>query len=400
MKKQKEQIWVMVFRILLAAVFLFSGFSKAIDPVASAIQFEDYFTSFGLGFLHPISLFCGVAMNIVEMTLGFMLLFRIRMRFTGVVYLLFMSFFFLLTMWLFVAEYLEINYGYNFGVVKDCGCFGKAVEMSNLETFIKNIFLMIPTIIIFMKRKEIPDIRLTVLGQWLFTGIFVVLVGLLQLYCYQHLPIIDFGDWKKGKNIKEIFIGEPAEKEMLFVYQSKKDSSIVHLNGDEIMTITDENPSFYEDYDYVDRVDTTIKKAIPPKIDGFCMVDSLGKDYSHELITNSESEYLFILFMNNLGETKMKGIEDVNLHDVIVKCKESGIPFVGITNSSQEEINKFTDNVNTLFPIYHQTIDPIKGPFMVRDAIRSNPGLILLKDGIVTDKWAWRDFPEFDQIKF
>ena len=398
MRKQKEQTWVKILRIALAAVFLFSGFTKAIDPVASAIQFEDYFTSFGMGFLHPIAMFCAVAMNIVELTLGFMLLCRIRMRFTAVVYLLFMVFFFFLTLWLFVAEYLEINHGYNFGVVKDCGCFGKAIEMSNLETFIKNVFIMIPTVIIFVKRKVIPDIRLTILGQWLLTVIFAVLVGLLQLYCYQHLPVIDFGDWKKGKNIKETFIGEPAEKEMLFVYQNKQDSAIVHLTTEELMAITDKIPSFYNDYDYVDRMDTIVKKAIEPKIEGFSMVDSSAREYSLELITNDESQYLFLLFMHDLNEVNSEGITSEKLQKLIQKCEENEITFVGITTSTQEEVSLFVKEYQIDFPIYHQTIDPVKGPFMVRDAIRSNPGLILLKGGIVTHKWAWRDFPDFERI--
>ena len=398
MKKQKEQIWVKILRILLAGIFIFSGFTKAIDPVASAIQFEDYFTSFGMSFLHPLAMFCAVAMNIVELTLGFMLLFRIRIRFTATVYLLFMSFFFLLTMWLFIAEYLEIHYGYNFGVVKDCGCFGKAVEMSNLETFIKNVFIMIPTIIIFLKRKSIKDIRLTILGQWLLTGIFAALVGVLQYYCYQHLPIIDFSEWKKGENIKETFIGEPAEKEMLFVYQNKLNNTVVYLDREEIMTITDKIPTFYDDYDYVERIDTIIKAAVHPKVEGFNMIDSSAKDYSHGLITNDESSYLFILFMHKLDKVKTEGIESEKLQMLIKKCEEAGIPFVGITNSTQEEINQFVQEYAITFPIYHHTIDPVKGPFMVRDAIRSNPGLILLKGGIVTHKWAWRDFPDFSVI--
>jgi uncharacterized membrane protein YphA (DoxX/SURF4 family) len=399
-RKQKEPFWIKILRVLLAGIFLFSGFTKAIDPIAFSITIEDMFTSFQLAFLHPLALYIAVFMIIAEFTLGFMLLCKIFVKLTAVGYLLFMSFFFLLTMWLFIAEYLEIHYGYHFGVVKDCGCFGKAIKMSNLHTFIKNVFIMIPTVIIFVKRENIPDIRLTAFGKCLLTLIFAALVGLLQLYCYEHLPILDFSDWKKGENIKEIFIGEPAEKDMLFVYQSKLDNSIVHLSTEELMTITDEIPAFYEDYNYVDRIDTILKEAKHPKIEGFSMIDSSAKDYSFALITSDESQYLFLLFMHDLDEVNPEGITSKNLQNLIKKCEEIGMPFAGITNSTQEEINLFVKEYQITFPIYHQTIDPVKGPFMVRDAIRSNPGLILLKGGIVARKWAWRDFPDIEEVEF
>ena len=204
--RKKEQIWVTVLRILLAGVFIFSGFSKAIDPVAAAIQFDDYFTSFGMGFLHPISLFCALGMTTLEFMIGFTLLCKLKVKLASLGYLLIMIFMFCLTGWLALAEHLEITYGYNFGVVKDCGCFGEVIKMTNMATFLKNIPLLIGGIIIFRKRKSIPDIRLTELGQWIIIGIVIIALSLFQLYCYRNLPVFDTGDWKKGANIKETFI--------------------------------------------------------------------------------------------------------------------------------------------------------------------------------------------------
>ena len=57
-----------------------------------------------------------------------------------------------------------------------------------------------------------------------------------------------------------------------------------------------------------------------------------------------------------------------------------------------ETIRKFRQENNIPFPIYENHIDPIKGPFMVRDAVRSNPGLIIIQGGIVKGKYNWRDF--------
>ena len=165
MNRRNEPIVIMILRILLGCVFIFSGLTKAIDPIANAIQFDDYFISFRMPFMQLFSMFMAICLTIVEFTLGVMMLLRIKVRLTSLFYLLFMCFFFLLTAWLALAEYLEIHHGYDFGVVKDCGCFGKAIKMSNFQTFMKNVVIIIPTIIVFIYRDYIPDIRLTELGK-------------------------------------------------------------------------------------------------------------------------------------------------------------------------------------------------------------------------------------------
>lgn len=399
MLNKKEPIIITIIRILLACVFIFSGLTKAVDPVASAIKMEEYFTSFGMAFMHPFCMFIAVCMNIAEFLLGFMLLFRIKVVLVSWGYLLFMSFFFLLTAWLALAEHLEIHYGYDFGVVKDCGCFGAAIKLSNFNTFLKNVVIMIPTIIVFVWRKRIPDIRLTELGKWTFAAIGAIIVSVVQFVSYQHLPIVDFSDWKVGNNVAEAFIEKPEVKEMIYQYRCLADSSIVEMTSDEMMEAYEKDPLFDTKYEYVDRKDSVIEEAVEPVIPGFNMVDTLGGDHSIELIAVDKETPTFILFMHNLKETNLKGMQSENLKVMIDSCLSQEIDFVGITNSSQEEIAEFVKKYNITFPIYNNTIDPVKGPFMVRDAIRSNPGLMEIKAGVVKGKWSWRDFPSFDEVK-
>lgn len=393
MRKQKEEIWVKVLRILLAILFIFSGLSKAIDPIASAIKIDEYFISFGMGFMHPFSMFFGVCLNIVEFTLGFMLLFRVKVKFTSIIYLLFMGFFLVLTLWLAVAEYLETHYAYDFGVVKDCGCFGQAIEMSNLQTFLKNIVIMIPTVIIFFKRKRIPDIRLTEVGQWSLAAIGIVIVCLVQWFSYRHLPIIDFSDWKKEQRIDTVFVDQPEELLTVYVYQRLQDSSLVVFSQEELLKMYDEYPYFDKEYCYIERKDSLLKPIHRAPLQGFSMVDSAGGDHSFELLHVDRKNLVLILFMHDLDETNLKGIQQDKLQELIELCVQKGYDFVGLTNSSTEQIKTFSQTNDIKFPIYTNHIDPIKGPFMVRDAVRSNPGLMLIKNGVVLDKWGWRDFP-------
>ena len=388
--KKNEQIWVKIVRIILACVFLYSGFTKAIDPVATGITFDGYFTSFGMSFLHPLSIFCAFCMTAAEFTLGFMMLFRIKIRFTSVVYLLFMGFFFLLTLWLAIAEYLEMHYGYNFGVVRDCGCFGQEIHLSNLETFLKNVAIMVPTLIIFFKRKSIPDIKLTELGQWCFAGIGAILVFGFEAYSFRHLPVKDYSEWKISDNVAEKFIETQAVKSILFVYQNKMDSSIMNLTEDELMTITDVQPNFYDEYEYLDRKDSIIAEFKKAPLEGFNMIDSTGSDLASEYLTSETPVYIF--FMPNIQEVSEKAIQSAEFANILAQCAAHEYAVAGISNSTPKEVEAFRTNNNISFPIYENTIDLVKGPFMVRDAIRSNPGLIIIKNGIVIGKYNWRDF--------
>ncbi len=388
MSTRKEPIWLKIIRILLGCLFLFSSFTKAVDPVNFGITMNDYFVSFGMGFLHPLSQVAAICAIACEFVLGCMLLLRIKVNLAAWGYLLFMTFFFFLTLWLAVAEYLEVHHIHDFGVVKDCGCFGQAVKMSNLQTFLKNVVIIIPTIIVFAKRKKIPEVKISDAVQWFFIVFFAAVTVVFQLYCIRHLPLIDFTDWKKGKDVV-CFIEQPAQKEVMFVYQNKADNSTVTLSQDELMAQPDD---FYEQFDYIDRKDSVIKELVRAKIDGFNMLDTNGADHSYELVSYDNPDDLYVLFVHNLKEANPKGITKAK--QLAADCAAKGITFVAVTNSSQEEIAEFVKTNDIGFPLYYNPIDPMKGPFMVRDAVRSNPGLMLIRQGVVSEKWAWRDFPK------
>ena len=189
---QKEPIWLKILRIALGLLFLFSSISKAVAPVNFGITMNDYFVSFGLPFLKPVALLAGVCAITCEFVLGCMMLFGVKTLLAAWGYLLFMVFFFFLTLWLAVAEYMEIKGIHYFGVVHDCGCFGQVVKMSNMTTFLKNVVIIIPTIIVFAKRKKLKDVRLTELGKWCCILLFIAIAVLFQVHCIRHLPAIDF----------------------------------------------------------------------------------------------------------------------------------------------------------------------------------------------------------------
>ena len=383
---QREPVWLKILRIALGLLFLFSSISKAVDPVNFGITMNDYFVSFGMGFLKPVALLAGVAAITCEFVLGCMMLLRVRVNLTAWGYLLFMTFFFFLTLWLAVAEYMEIHGIHYFGVVHDCGCFGQVVKMSNMTTFLKNVVIIIPTIIVFANRKRIPDIGLTQLGQWILVALFVAIAVISQLHCIRHLPAIDFSDWKKGNDVVKAFIEQPAKKESSFVYRSNADNKEVILSETELM---EQDMSFYDNYEYVDRTDKEVEPGKKAEIDGFNMLDENGADHAFEYINSDAKVYL--LFIHDVNEVKAKSM--ANLRAIVADCDQRDITFVAVTNSDEDDVAAFIEKYQIEFPIYRNPIDPAHGPFMVRDAIRSNPGLVYIDKGVVKEKWAWRDIP-------
>ena len=272
-------------------------------------------------------------------------------------------------------------------MVKDCGCFGDVIEMSNKATFLKNVVFIIPTLIVFFNRKKIKDCRLSELAQWLCVGLFALIAVLFQLYVIRHLPFIGKSDWNKGKDVS-VFVSQPAQKDVVFVYRNTETGEEVTLTQDELMN---QDEAFYENNEYVDRQDKVIKEAVPAKIDGFNMLDENGADHAPDYFATDREGDVYILYVHDLNEAKEKGM--AKAMTLAKSCEENGVDFVAITNSSEEEIAKFVEKYGIEFPVYYNPIDPVHGPFMVRDAMRSNPGVMVINKGVVKEKWAWRDFP-------
>src|SRR6056297_3403138 len=117
-----------ISRIVIAAVFIFSGFVKAVDPLGSSYKFADYFVAFQMEWLSPAALFFSVVLSAVEFSIGFALLNNVLTRLSSIAMFIFMSFFTALTFYLALSS-----------PVSDCGCFGDAIKLTNWETFYKNL---------------------------------------------------------------------------------------------------------------------------------------------------------------------------------------------------------------------------------------------------------------------
>lgn len=359
-----------ISRIIVGIVFIFSGFVKAIDPLGSTYKFIDYFEAFGMDFLSSLAFPLAILLSAIEFVIGFSLLFSTRKRLTSWALLLFMSFFTILTFILAL-----------YNPVSDCGCFGDALIMTNWQTFGKNIFLMIFTLILFYNRNKF-ETSWNIKNQWIFISIPLVVSILISVYCYQNLPLIDFRPYRIGTYIPEKMItpqdAPKAEYETILVYQK---------NGKEKeFTLTNLPDSTWE---WVSTENKLLSAGYIPPIHDFTISTSLGNDIT-EVILN-DPKFTFLLVAYDLKKTSLKNIAEIN--KLAEFAKESGkCNFICLTSSVESEMNEFKEKTLASYMFFNT--DEIT----LKTIVRSNPGLVLLKKGVVIGKWHHRNIPSNKDI--
>ncbi len=386
-------------RLFMGILFVFSGYVKGVDPYGFSIKLEEYLISFGLDFFTPLAMLMAIAAITVEFLIGIALIVNFKMRFTSWILLLFMLFFTFLTFWLAYA--LDIVNLYNtifhkslkIFVVTDCGCFGDFVTLSNKQTFYKNVVFMLFTLVIFVQNNKYKQNKSALIKQWTALIISLIVVLFIQIYCLRHEPWHDFRPWYKGNFIAAETYSEAPEMDFIFIYKNTTNNNIVEYTTDELMAITENeaaNEEFENKYIYVDRKDKIIKKGTEATLSDFELKDlSQQIDLKENII--EQKGYHFILFIRNIKSASLKNLDKIN--DFANQCINENIPFIAVTSSLPEEVEALKQKYNIEFHFYYSDETPLK------TAVRNNPGLILLKDGYVIDKWSYRDIPSFDKFK-
>lgn len=364
-----------ICRILVGLVFIYSGFVKGIDPLGSDYKFTDYFNAFGMSWMGFSTLFLSFLLSMFEFLIGICLFLNVKIKTAAWSTLLFMSFFTLLTLILAIKN-----------PVSDCGCFGDALTLSNWETFWKNIILLILTLVIFYSKEKYKSV-FNFIEQ---TGI--LLVSLLFMFClqwhsYRHLPIIDFRPYAIGKNIPtEMSIPEGASHdkyEITLKYKNKQTG--------EIKKFTEENYPWQDtaQWEYVSTDQKLIQEGYKAPIHDFVIEHPEWGDITQEIL--EDNGYTFLVIAYDIRKTRPD--EQDKLNELAAYAQDKGYRFYGLSASSPEDIRRYTEQ----YPVNYEfcSTDEVQ----LKTMIRSNPGLILLRQGTVLDKWAGRDIPEVEEIQ-
>lgn len=365
-----KRITLLICRLLVGATFVFSGFVKAIDPLGFTYKIEDYLTAMSpfMAQFAFLSFAAAIILSAIELVIGLNLLLGIRLKESNLGAAVLMLFMTPLTLWIAISN-----------PVHDCGCFGDAWVISNWETFWKNIILSTLILIIFLLRKN-NKAYISNKAQWLIAVYsFIFSIG-LSIYCYSHLPIIDFRPYKIGTNIKEgMIIPENAPKDSFDI------KLIYSKNGIE-KEFTLQNYPQDDSWTFVDQKTTLIKKGYEPPIHDFTMDTSDG-DITDSVLENQG--YSFLLIAYDFAKTDFSKSKEIN--EIYRYAKMNHYGFYTMTASTPENINIFKKQANAKFPIV------LTDKITLKTIIRSNPGLVLIKNATVLNMWHYNDFPKFEK---
>ncbi|NER17884.1 BT_3928 family protein [Spongiivirga citrea] len=360
-----------VCRMIVGVLFIISGFVKLTDPLGFSYKLEEYFSPevLGLDFLAPHALTIAMSIVIFECILGVMLILGDKPKFTSWSLLLLIVFFTGLT-----------GYSAITGKVTDCGCFGDAMKLTPVQSFIKDLVLLVLILIIFFNRNKIKPLftkRIATIGSVLA----LVASTVYTMYMFNHLPAIDFRPYKINANIIEnMTVPEDAPK-AVFDYYWKFD-----VNGkEEIIKTTGEYPSSEGTFVSVDTKMVTPGYEAP--IHDYIM-ELDGVDYTEQLM---QEENLIILHAFSLRRSDKKGFEAVK--SKIEEAIDSGYKVIGMTASSASEIDELKQEFGFNFDFYFCDETTLK------TMIRSNPAVMKLSKGTILQKLHYNDIDELELEK-
>ena len=363
---------VNVCRFVLAATFIFSGYVKAIDPLGTLYKLKDYAAAMSLNGLLPDWALVGVAIALgaLEFALGVFMLFAVRRHVVSRITLAFMTAMTVLTLWIFVAD-----------PVKDCGCFGDALKLTNGETLLKNIVLSACAALVAWRPVDMARF-ISRSNQWIVRYYTVAYIVITSVYCLYTLPIFDFRPYHVGMNIKQgMEIPEGAE-------QPEFESTFLLKKNGETREFTLDN---YPDstWEYVDTRTVQTKKGYEPPIHDFALTScDTGEDITEQVLT--KKGYTFLLVSPRLAVADDSNFGDID--QIYEYAEENGIDFYCVTASANDEIERWRDLTGAEYQFCNADETTLK------TMIRSNPGLMLLKDGTIIGKWSHNALPQTDDL--
>jgi len=354
-------------RIIVAVTFIFSGFVKAIDPIGTQYKLQDYLGAIGMAGILPNWTLLAVAVFLaaIEFCIGIFLLFAIQRRLISKLTVAFMAFMTMVTVWIVVAD-----------PVKDCGCFGDALHLTNTETLIKNIVLLVCSLAI-MYRPLAMFRFVSKSNQWIVTNytiVFILVSSGLSLY---YLPIFDFRPYHIGVNIPRGMEIPKGAKLPQF-----KTTFIMEKNGQRKEFALDNYPD--ASWKFIDSKTVQTSEGYIPPIHDFSITDNkTGLDLTNSVL--SHKGYTFLLIAPHLETADDSNFGDI---DRLYEYAQSyDIPFYCLTASTTKAIKRWIDLTGAEYSFC------ITDEAVLKTIIRSNPGLLLLKDGTIINKWSHNNLP-------
>ena len=363
---------VNICRFILAVTFIFSGYVKAIDPLGTLYKLKDYAAAMALNDILPdwALVIVAIALGALEFSLGVFMLFAVRRHMVSKITLALMSVMTALTVWIYIAD-----------PVKDCGCFGDALKLTNGETLLKNIVLIACATLVAWRPVDMARF-ISRTNQWIVRYYTITYIVVTSVYCLYTLPIFDFRPYRVGTNIKQgMEIPEGAEQPEF------ESTFILRKNGVTREFTLDNYPD--STWEYVDTKTVQTKKGYEPPIHDFAITtNDTGEDITEQVLT--KKGYTFLLVSPRLAVADDSNFGDID--QIYEYAEENGVDFFCLTASTNEDIERWRELTGAEYTFCNADETTLK------TMIRSNPGLILLKDGTIIGKWSHNALPQTDDL--
>lgn len=347
-----------IVRYAVGGLFIFSGLIKINDPVGTAIKMEEYFEVFSADIsiifhgLVPFALPIAIFLCVLEVVLGLALILNHRSNISLIVLLVLIIFFTFLT---FYSAY--------FNKVTDCGCFGDAIKLTPWQSFYKDIILTVMSVFLLIFSMKPQSDKSKKVSDYILIGFTVLNIG-LAVYAVRHLPYIDFRAYKVGNHIPTEM---KSSAEFIYEYIMEKDGEVYKFD------------SYPADKAYKYKELKLVNPEAQPKITDYAVWNDEG-DFTESTFVGNK---LFIILYDVSKSDKDKFSEINSLAETL----KSTVEVIALTASDSDTFSSFSQEVSLKVPFYYTDATVLK------TITRSNPGLWLMKDGLVKGKWHYNDIP-------
>jgi len=364
----KGEKWCVVLttlmRLVVGSVFVFSGFTKAVDPWGTCYKISDYFTAMGLERWGSTALFVAVSLAALEFMLGIALVVGAYRRSAPWLALILMLVMTPVTLWLAVT-----------GAVPDCGCFGDALHLSNWATFGKNLLLTAGVIYLILFNTSVRSIYGPAV-HWIVMVLSFAVVMAVAYYGYFTQPLIDYRPYPVGTRLISAAVEDndaPGDDDdFIFIYSK---------NGVEHQFTIDSLPDEEDGWTYVTRYHSKRPRGKVimqngPNDNSIAILDADGDDVTIDVL--GDSHQTLLLLFPDLPQVGV--INSYTLNELNDAAFATGTDVIGLTPATAEEIAQWQDISMASYPIYNMDDSELK---MVA---RGNPAVVYLEDGAIVWK--------------
>lgn len=339
---------------LAGIIFYISGILKLLDPVGAGLVMDEYFSFMHIGFMDFSAKFLGTAIAFAEAVIGTALITGVWRRSTGITAMIMQGIFTLLTLALVI-----------FKPEMDCGCFGEAIHLTHMQTFLKNlvIFTLLAAGFIPLKGLGRPIQR-----KYVSFGIVVASTLAFTIYSWMYIPLIDFTDYKATSHLQaaDKYPADEADMyEAVFTYEKDGERKTFDLDH-----LPDSTWTFIS-------TETILKEEFTDKSVPLSIYDNEG-NYCDTLA--AEGRVMLI----SVYDTDIRPDVWEDISRFAENAASTGFrPLIVVADTGEEaEEGQYKSDFKTLITLN-----------------RSNGGVTYFSDGYLIRKWARKAMPDMDELK-